>query len=194
MAQAYNTGPVHIYWQLFSLQMAYLGTCERAPRIVHTAYFEPIFNDIAGTKVPYDELFQGKDASIAGDLTRWNEAVLKDAETRVGNGAQVQPDGLDDEQSRGTMMLAEGQAGILILHFPYYAKPVMSAAGMRPGYRYFGAWLAGPDDKTLGTQVNKAHIQFRALPVYQYTTGKFLLYDTNLSGIPAVPPNTVTGQ
>lgn len=213
MAQPFVTGPCHIYCGVGSgLGPLYLGTCEAAPRIQMSPGWSPLMNDISGDQKPYDYLYQGQDAKVFGDLTVLNWPVLTIVQNRVPRGSPLP--GLDPLGSVGTLMVTEGQAYPLWIHFPYGGATGSHAAMVTipGGYHFFYAWLLGPDEIDPGTKANKVHVQFHCqkgpvttivgptspqgiagATVLPTATGHFGLYDFNMTGIPAVPPIVSTG-
>lgn len=164
MAQPYVSGPVHVFVgiggyagstsAMLTKNPAYLGTGERAPRPSFRPGFEPLMNDVTGTRIPYDWVFEGEEALVTVRLTRWDENVLFAMQNRVGAAGQAR--GLNLANDIGTLMITEGAAFPLWLLFPFgvpgIGKPAMIGGGMPQGYHFYAAFLEGPDDMDqLGT-------------------------------------------
>lgn len=197
MAIPYVTGPVHIYVGTGGAPPrnpaspgtpVYLGSAEVAPRIRLNPQWVPVNNDAAGARLPYDVIWSGEDGTISGALTVWNWAVYAACRRRPNNAGTI---GFNAVGDVGTLMVTEGMAYPLWLHFPYFTK--FSGAGMPAGRRFLACWLLGPDEEEPGTGVNRVHFTFQAHRWYDPSTGTFTLYDENMSGIPAVPPATALG-
>ena len=169
----------------------YLGTCENGITIRGVPEFEPVMNDIGGTRKPFDRLYQGEDALSIGVLTRWNETVYQFMASIPSAG--VFP-GICNLGNIGTLMITEGFAYEVYLQFPYAAKTLFSANGMPPGYRFPFSYLEGPIEQERGTKPNKRHLTFYHGRGYDPSTGGFLLYDFNMTPIPAIPPNPATAN
>jgi hypothetical protein len=189
MAQLYSTGPAHAYVGIIgpgggTTAVSYLGTCEDAPRIELRPMWDPVFNDLGG-KVPFDESFQGEEAFVNLDLNRYNEGVYAAlaARPRPGQGTR----GTMVFGDVGALALTENYVFTLLIQFPYAVKAVMAAGGMPGGYRFPATVLAGPDQLfPLGTKPRKVNLMFHAIRVFNIQDQSFVLYDHNLSGLPAI--------
>lgn len=201
MAMPYVTGPVHVWVGVSgatpidpqtatSSLRAYLGTCESAPQIVWNSQFEPVMNDRGGSRLPYDMLYQGKDALIIGDLTVWNWVIWERIRSRPDFNEV--PD-INDAFDLGSLMLTEGKCYPVWLQYPYAAKAAMAGGLMPPGRHFFACFLLGPDQENPGTKVNKVHFQFQAMRAWNPSTGGHGLGDTNMTGIPSIPPTSADG-
>ena len=206
MAQPYVTGPALIYVGVpnntgGSSRAFFLGTAEQSPVIEIRPDYEPVFNDLRGGKKPFDLSFQGEEAFTFADLTRWNENVYAALAARprgatalalggalgvVAGAAGVAPTrGLNIVGDIGTLQLTEGQNIVVWVVFPYASKAAM--AGMPAGYRFPYSVFEGPDLlKPLGTKPRKIHIVFHHMAGYNASTGAFLTYDHNTSGLPGI--------
>lgn len=184
MPQPYTRGPVLIYAGVGgSSGPLYLGTGERAPRVSRLREFEPVMNDLAGTRVPFDMLAEGQQALITVKLTRWDDAVLQAVEAR---SSAAPAGGIAGPGSTGALMIAEGWAFPLWLLYSYGPQGPAAKAAMgtlRPGFHFFATWLEGPQDGEGGTDPATELLVFHAIEVY--TGGTMSLYDYNLAGLPA---------
>ena len=206
MSQAYCSGPVHLFVgvspgdgdktlvngggrDITKCQPIYLGTFQDAPKILTTPQWTPIDNQLWGNS--FDMSYQGVYGDIFGELTVFNWSVLRLCQTRP-NVALTE--GSDNILAIGTMMVTEGYAYPLWLQYPYYqTKQVFAgnAVGSNapPGYRYYAAWLLGPEEEDLGTKSNKVFVHFRCYRKQgSYTggggvdtTNQFILRDTNMN-------------
>lgn len=199
MAIPYVTGPAAIFVGVsgttpvdpfVGATPVYLGHCESAPRIAWNPQFEPVMNDLAGSRLPYDMLYQGKDAMIIGDLTIWNWLIWDRVRSRPDFNDV--PD-TNDRFDLGSLMLTEGKCFPLWITYPYVAKAAMAAGGMPAGRHFLATYLVGPDNEDPGTRVNKVHVQFHALRAWDPVTGGHKLSDANMTGVPAVPPTSPLG-
>jgi hypothetical protein len=163
---------------------AYLGTCEKAPRIIERPAWQPLFSDQGGTRVPFDIAYQGTEAFTFARMTRWNENVL--------SAIQSRPDprgfrGINLGGDIGTLMLSEGLAYEVRIYFPYATKAIYTAAGMPPGYRFPASFLEGPDElDDLGTSPRIINLTFHHLRTFNPTTGIFGTYDHSVGDLPPV--------
>lgn len=168
----------------------YLGTCQAAPKIRWDPAFEPIMNDISGSRKPFDFIYEGMDAMVIGDLTVFNWAVWEQIKSLPNH---ANPAGTQLPGDIGTMMVTEGFAYPLWVHYPYATKAALAAAGMPAGRRFVAAWLMGPIDEDPGTKQNTFHIQFYCAQAYDKTTGRFICSDATMTGIPSIPPVSPLG-
>lgn len=188
MASPYVTGPAHIFCGLQTGgALLYLGTAERWPQVTIRPHYAPLFNDIGGG-VPVDMCYDGEEAFTIADISRWNEPVyaLLSARPRPSSGL-LTPRGADIAGDVGTLMVTEGHAYPVVVQFPYAAKPAYAAAGMPAGYRFPTSYLAGPDTlEPLGTTPSKRRLIWHHLRQYSAVAQAFVLYNHDLSGLPAV--------
>lgn len=201
MAQLWTTGPAHIYvatgkampGTLASALSAgsplYLGTAEGAPDIQVEPSFTPVMNDIGGQKVPTDWMFDGAEALVVVDLTRWNEAVY--ATTQAWPASQDNTSGTFGAADIGTLMAHEGMTYDLWVQFPYQTKTAYT--NMPGGYHFLSAFCIGPSGITPGTRASKRRCIFKAIRAYNTSDGTWGLYDHTVSGLPAVPPTGDSG-
>lgn len=197
MAQLYVTGPAHFYVGSVSpsggvLSALYLGTCEREPEPCEIApEWEPEWNAIGGSKIPFDVSYQGEQAFIGADLNRFNEGVYLALAARPGTGS---PPGTNAPGDRGTLLLTEGLAVAVWMVFPFggglpgfAGKPVQIGGGLFGGYRFPACYVKGPDKLgRLSTRSRKTFVLFHALSTWNPATMTFTCYDFNLAGLPAI--------
>lgn len=190
MAQGYVRGPTHIYCGVGSGGAAvYLGTAERSPRISIRPSWSPYYNDIAGQKIPYDWGFDGEEAFVVSDMTRWNQSVLAALQARPRTVIGGSTPGLNVAGEIGSMMITEGLAVGLWLLFTYTSKAAY--ATQLAGYRFPATWLMGPDDldnnNTGMAKVRMTWYAGRLGAVNVAGAGiNWLLYDYNVAGLPAI--------
>lgn len=194
MAQAWCTGPAYLFCQPPAQSVQFLGNTERTPKMRVVREFEPVMNDMAGTKVPYDRLFQGKHIFISGLLTRFNWSVY----LALAQLPNVTGDGLDIPGDVGTLMMTEGKAVPFWVEFPYAVggragKAAM--AGMPQGYHLFAGVFEGPDEHEAGTGPNKIGFNMHGLrvPVVSTISGASGLvlscFDHDMTASLAIPIN-----
>lgn len=199
MAQPSVTGPGHIYvktnYSPGIPNLSYLGVCETTPQIEFTPRFTPVHSDVAGAEVPHDWIYSGKDARLSGILTVWNWSILLAVMTRpapVISTSPPSPDprfGIDLAGARGTLMNTEGYSYTLWVQFPYFSKPAWG--GFMPGgFHFFNSFLFGPDRFDMGTKPNRIPIMF-AMTTKLTDGGNWVLCDSDMTGIPAIPPAAV---
>ncbi len=191
MTQVYDTGAVFVYAGIGAQgSPVFVGTGERAPKQRNMRGWEPVFNDLAGTVDPFEELYEGQWCFVTVRLTRWNYAVmdvLQSTPFTLGAGGGAGTDALGDV---GMAMQLEGALYPLWVLYDYglggrFPKLAMIDGAMPPGRRYLGVKLEGPDEVTTGTQANMIDLVWKAKRIYDPTTGNFLLYDANVAGLPA---------
>lgn len=212
MAITHVTGPVHIYvgtdhytptsgygsafstlrtTPVASGYISYLGTCETPPRILINPRWKPLMADIAGDELPFDFAFNGEDAQIQGVLNRWNEYVYYHLAARPRTTGTR---GTYTASDLGTLMLHEGRAIPLWLHFPYSAAKAYGATYSMPaGYRFLATFPVTPEEIQGGARASKRLITWQAMPVYSATDGTWCLYDHDMTNIPSIPPTGTTG-
>lgn len=164
---------------------SFLGTAQRAPRRKTRIAHEPLWNDVSGSKVPYDQLYEGAEGLIGMDLTKWDWAVYRRAAAQAGGGT----DGTDDEFARGSLRMTEGKFASLALVFPYYAKSVFRSNGMVPGYLYPVSYLIEDDELEPGTAANVLHLMWYCQSAFNTKTQRFTLFTNKLTGVPLRPPS-----
>lgn len=196
MAKQYVSGPGHLYVgvditpgrrtasQNTSVTAVkrpiYLGTAEKFPKITKRPNFKPTFVDQGG-EVPHDVAFMGEEAFVAADLSRYNEAVYNSLSSRPRHQFGLR--GFTGSQDIGTLMIAEGKAYPLWVHFPYASKAAFS--DMPNGYHFFASYLIGPDElEPLGTTPRKVRLIWHCLRVYDPVAGNYLSYDHDMTGLP----------
>jgi hypothetical protein len=184
MATPFVSGPVHMFALIPGQSgMLYIGTGERAPKIRLLPEWDAVMNDLGGTKLPFDYLYEGEEALVGVTLTRWNQPVLDILRTRTNRAA---PPGFTLPTDLGALMVAEGLTFNLYLFFPFATKAAMAAGGMPAGYHFHYAFLQGPDDLERGTGPNKDQTMFHCVRGFDITTGRMTLYDFSVGAMPAL--------
>lgn len=161
MAKLWTSGPVLVFTGTsLSKQPEYLGTGEEAPDVEISRSFEEVKNDLAGTVLPMDRVYEGQEGMTSVVLNRYNERVLLHCQSiRPGLADNASP-GIDEVDNIGTMIGQEGWTYPLWLLFPYATlKPSM--ADMKPGYRFWSSFLIGPDQIKAGTRAKRVHLMFK---------------------------------
>lgn len=184
--QLWCTGPALFYAGVGGALGAQIpvevGTAEAKPTIFLYDEWDSVFNDLGGSKIPFDDSYQGEYAIIRGDLTRWNEP---DAMAKI----QARPDftgtrGFYPFGAIGALMKTEGLAYNLWVKFPYQSKAAYS--NMLPGYRFVSAFLYSPDEMPVGVTPRKIACIWVARMLFNPADGSHLLYDSNMAGLPAL--------
>src|SRR5271166_2405198 len=138
MAQLFSTAPALIYVAQTGPGLApgggpggspvnpgFLGTAEFAPQIHVRREFEPVFNDLGGSRIAFDTMYESKEGFSFMDLTRWNENLFQQL-AACPRSINVNPndpeDGADFNGDIGTLMIQEGLAYTVFLKFPYANK------------------------------------------------------------------------
>lgn len=192
MSQPYNTGGVFVFVGLGSGNSPlFLGTGLRAPKQQIQRFYSPIYNDIAGEAVEYDNIYQGQRGAVTVELTKWRQATLDILQSiPLPPGGAANP-GIDILGDVGTMMLTENFTFPLWILYDYGAsgrgpKAAQIGApsgGLPPGRRWRAAILDGPDDETVGTGANSIMLSWRCGRAYDPGTGAFACWDRNMSGV-----------
>jgi hypothetical protein len=187
-AQLYCTGPAHVFVSVYKSTLpaiAYLGTCEDAPRIKIVRKWREIHNDIGGDEA-FDRSYMGRAALISLDLNRFDEDVMQRIEAMPN--AIVGRDGAELFGDIGTIVGLEAASLGIYVQFPYSVKAAFQVAPsqMPAGYRFPRCVPLDDEMYPLGTKARKNNIAFVAQRIYNPTTGDFLLYDHNMTGLPAV--------
>jgi hypothetical protein len=197
MSQPYCTGPVDVWTSLPGFGGGggtpfFLGWGQRGPRISVRRGWEPVWCDLSGTQIPFDLMYEGQEAYVTIELSKYNEAVLETLQAMPlpGVGAVGTAPFNDAAGERGTMMLTENVNPTLWLRFPFSAAgatphPAMANAlnGVVPaGLRFPGAIFKGPDDRVTGTAPSVVTVVFHCLCAF-VGAGQFNLADFNMSAL-----------
>jgi|SRR5579859_979810 len=186
MAQPYVTGPVAVFVDVglvTARQPTFLGHGERAPKPSIRRGQDQVMNDLGGTQIPFDIIYEGQEAIFRLDLTRWNEDVYQKIVNVVATGRGIF-EGIDDDAATGSLYLTEDFAFQTWLTFPFSAKASMDT--LPDGYHFFQTVLEGPDDREPGTGANRLSLIFHAYRAFDPNTGTFSLYDYDMSGLPPI--------
>ncbi len=195
MATIYVTGPCAIFTgSSANNSPVFLGHAERGVAINIRPQWRPAYSDLGGS-VPFDMLYEGEDALVNADVSRYNESEyrrLADRATTFAGGTSER--GINDPGEIGSLMLTESIAYSLWIRFPYATKAVMQAQQMPAGYRFKAAYLQGPDAlQGLGTQgPRKVNMVFHCLRDFDVSVtntfgqGQFILYDHDMTGVPPI--------
>jgi len=196
MASPWVTGPVHVYLARGAGTLAgsavasaalYLGTTEGGPEYDHTPSYEPVMNDLSGSKIPFDLLLMGQEAHVFGTFTRINFAVLHAIEAIISGRTR----GLLSGSDLGTLMLAEGQTFHLFLKYAGAARAAMIDIGLPLGIHYPAA-IMETNKAPLGNRAGKISLGWHCIQAYSLSTafgllGGMLLYDdSGLNALPAI--------
>lgn len=181
-AQPYVNGPSHVWVGLPAQSPLYLGITKITPVIKVRRHHEPVWNSIAGVKVPLELAYQGKEGMLAFDFTVYDEAVLQFVQSYPAASRQVA--GRDVFGTLGTLPILEGEAFRVWVGSPYAVlKPAMNRLG--PGYRFMACSLVDDEDfGPLNTTAKSVQVVFHALPIFINTNGDQQLYDFNMDGLP----------
>lgn len=174
MSQPYSTGAVQYFIQLPKDSVRFLGTTESVPTIDTERAWDVVMNDLAGSKLPFDYIYEGEESIISVVLTRFNYATINAMEIAAGGPTQSVLD-------MGTLMMTEGFTFKLWVKYTAGGRPSMP--GMPLGRRYLGAILWGPDKNEGGTRAHKRHFIFRCIRVWDITTLSFRLWDEDLTAV-----------
>lgn len=186
MAKMFSSGPAIIFSEMSGGSVKQLGTCEGAPEIQIQGEFEPIYNDLGGTQLPIDRIWEGEEALVNMILTRWNQDVLEDIMGVLTGGVG----GTQYLADVGSIMGQEGHTRQLWVFFPFSLKP--EYADMPGGYHFLATMRVGPQRINPGTGVNKHQLIMKAqrkmstsIPS-SLNSEVFKLYDHDMSGISGI--------
>lgn len=190
MAQTYCTGPCAFYISTGSGGAPeFLGHTEAGFQIRTDYRYKMVMNDLSGSEIPLKKQAMGAQAFISGQgpFTRWNEAVMARLEARQGGGVR----GSEVFGTEGAFTDDEGIAVVLWLAFPYSLKAAMRNAAngvLESGRRYVYASLE-PTLTTGGSSYMAKTVGWHCLRRFApppAVPGSFVLYDTNMTGLPAI--------
>lgn len=191
MAKMYSTGPALLY-AAFTGSPFFLGTCESAPDIELTGEFEPIFNDLAGSRLPMDRIWEGEEGLLNLIITRWNEVISRGLFTTLGGPiGLLTAAGSSLLGAIGTIMGQEGETCQMWVAFPFAAKAAYS--DMPAGYHFHSCMAIGPKKITPGTGVNKRQLIMKAQRKLAATapanlaSNIFTLYDNDMTAVAGIP-------
>lgn len=193
MAQVYVTGPALIYAGLanaLGTSPVFVGTGESAPDIDIKAEFDPVMNDLGGTRVPFDRCFEGEEGMVSVVLNRFNWSAIRQmmSRPRFFTGTP----GSNPSGDVGTLMGQEGMTFNLWLVWPFSTKAAMgggaAANAMPSAVRFVSAFLLSPDKIQSGTKDQKLHLIWQCQRGFSVTAGgngasitgsagSFILYD-----------------
>jgi hypothetical protein len=196
MAQLWASGPAGIFVTCGGTP-TFLGHSERTPSISIRSQFTDAWSDLGGQSIPTDKMFQGADALVSFDLSRFNYPVFQSIADRAAAGGPPAPgsifSGTFPPGEIGSLMATEGLAVPLWMTWPYSAKAAYGGGATMPaGFRFLQAFLQGPEDYTSGTVPHKIHCIFYCMRALNITTqnnygaGQWTLFDYNTSGLPAI--------
>ncbi len=181
-SQPWCTGPAHLFAGLGPSRGAlYFGTTESTPVIDERPQYEPLMNDLGGSRIPFDWSYQGFDAVVTATMTRWVEAVW--LAMRLFPRGPAGTVGTNVAGDIGSFMFFEGYSFPLWVVFPYAAKTSM--ATMPPGYRFYGTFLEGQASHSVGTRPRKINLTFYCGRIYNPRIGSFTCYDHIVTGLPS---------
>jgi len=179
MAGPQASGPIS-FWVSYQtpVKPVFLGYGETGPDDNEELHYEPVRSDLAGSALPEDELYMGKDANINITLTHWHEAGLD--MLVAGPGRLI---GRDNVLDRGALM-GRGKGYLrLWMRYEHRTDPVMVAAGMAPGKYYFNVRTQGPIRSMRGRRANRIAINLHCHNGRDATDGVWKLYSENIAAV-----------
>lgn len=198
-AHDYNSKVGDLIQDASSDEVYYLGTYETTPKIEIAARHKPVYADIGGDEVPFDYIYMGEDGFVTGVLNRWNESVYAACAAKpISYGTDptmfdARRRGRSVAGDVGALMLADGKAYQMWLHYPYYDKEYGQSLGMPAGYHFFAAFMTGPEVVEGGTRAKRRLLQFKLARVFSPEDGCWDFYDDDMSIIPETPPTGTDG-
>lgn len=171
----------------------FFGTCEGYPKHERRTAYMPILNDFTGRQKPMDMSFQGMDATIALDMTVWDEGVAQMMEqaANLGPAASLATPGSYRFSDVGSLMGLEGFCCQLWIAFGNRLGASAKAAysALPNGYHYLQCIPVGPTTDEEGAQGMIRSFQFYAWPKCNFQTLINTLFDFDMSAIQNVPIN-----
>jgi hypothetical protein len=159
MAKIFTTGPALMYINYGS--WLYLGTAESPPDIDLIGGFDPVYNDLGGTVLPFDRIYEGEEAVISFVLNRYVQASLDIIQAVIGSKTI----GTDTFGDTGSIIGQEDRTFQYGMLFPYAAKALYT--DMPRGYKFFSCFRIGPQGVRPGTRAKAHNLILRA---QRYTT------------------------
>jgi len=180
--QQFSTGSTHVFLNVGN-GVQYFGTAESFPQDSRSPQYEFLMNDLSGSKVPLDLAYEGESAQISMVMTRWDGDLANSATISVtGNAA-----GEYFWEDLGTLMMLENEATELWIVYLYGSalanKTVYTANGLIPGRHYKQTVLWAPQTDETGSKPEKRHFMYYAWPKIDSANQKFVLWDTDMTGI-----------
>jgi len=164
-AYQYCTGPVYCW-----AGDNFLGTCEVCPDFDDEFMWEESYNDLSGSKIPFDLNYEGQTCIIVMDLNYFDQSVL--------TGISVQ--GVDGPLARGALLVQNNLGFALTLAFSFYGT-ANAQPGMPPGFFFPKVRTIKAIHSPTGTKVRKVRLIVEAQPIFTFSTGSFFLYSTDPS-------------
>lgn len=194
MATLYVNGPANI-WAGVGANGAplFVGNVERTVAIEFRPTYTPVMCDLGGQRVPVDQIYDGEDAVISGDLTRFNESVYQLMTTYPGSkqgGAATR--GINVPGDIGSLMLTEGLTFQLWIDCTYKNKAFQAGAagtGIPRCYHFLNTYCANDSLPTLGTTAKKVNLRWHCLRSFtldganNFGLGRWSLYDNSDTAI-----------
>jgi hypothetical protein len=154
-----------------------LGTSVDGVDISLNYYYEDIYIDGYGPKVPYDVEYFLQDAIIKMDLIWFEQVNLLAIQT----GSYYLPNNPGQEGLAGDLMLASDRTMRMVIRTTPTAAGGLTGAGLtlvEPCYNFINTYLTGSSEVKYGVNKSVWKLQFRAIPGQQ-ASGSFaaLLYN-----------------
>lgn len=121
-------------------------------------YFEDVYTDLYGPRLPTDVLLYGEEARVSCDLIVYDTTVLAKAVTRWYNGTEGYT---PNDQYGHLLMTCSGTTSLQI------SKGTNAGCGGTEadlGYIFNNAYLTDNHTMKLGTRVTRHQLTFRCLP------------------------------
>lgn len=183
-AQQYCTGAIHVFvgtaGTATNKQPEYLGTMESRPRVETDRSWDSLMNDLAGTQLPFDYIYEGEEAILNCVFTRFDYLVMKKLENMPDLFSGTR--GENNYLERGSLMSLENLA-IPVWWFQTFGEKV-AMQNMGFGKKYLQAIPWGPDSSEGGTSAHKRQVIFRAWGQYVPASRKFRLFE-DVTSLPA---------
>lgn len=165
-------------------QLRALGTTQNGVDIQHNVQYIDVPDDKAGSAQSFDDMYGGEGPAILGmTFTDFDERVMQILERIINLGNKSK--GSDDALDRGSLMLTEGLTWPVYLIRGHRLKPSMIAQGMLAGLRY--PYCRVDSIQVIeGRKANMKRVNFLAKSKYIRQTGRFHLYDHDVTQAAAV--------
>ena len=182
MAKPYVTGPAHMFTGFNrGANIFYLGTAESAPDVTIKTEWDQVMNDLSGSRLSWDDLWEGEEGYVSATLTRWNWPVLAQMMTRPVMAGGVA--GAFTNKDIGSAWLTEGLYFTFYIQFPYQQLKNAIYGDMPPGVKFLACKLLGPESLSPGTKAKKVNITIHAKRLFAQSLGQSGSVNTNPAGV-----------
>lgn len=167
-AGQFTPGPQHVFARFRSNPVAqYMGTCVKAPDPEHEFYYIDVLNDIGGRSVPYQLIQDGENARVVLVMNRFDLNVCRGVRAlqAAAGGGLVSQLGVNTGYARGTLVIGSSDFELVFVNTyagtPAAGLPLVAAATLNPGRRYFSVVPTKYKESTEGERTLQVAFAFR---------------------------------